>query len=65
MIMRTLEILILIKRNMKVKHFKWKTMNRSDVCLGINIDKNIKGGYGDYSSKDFENTDYEYIDQVK
>ena len=26
---------------------------------------NFKGGYSDYSSKDFENPDYEYIDQVK
>ena len=26
---------------------------------------NWKGGYSDYSSKDFENPDYEYIDQVK
>ena len=41
MIMWTQKILILIKRNMKVKHFKWKTMNRSDVCIDIDIDKNI------------------------
>ena len=26
---------------------------------------NFKGGYSDYSSKEFENPDYEYIDQVK